>query len=349
MPDPSFIIPLFLQSALLPFALALMVLLLTREANLADGGTLAAVAAAFLASYFAVYHAQWSFLPQQSLDWLPWIVLLGGAGVIVAEKTAHPLPRHAMRLALCIGSVTLLVWPAVASGGLQRPLLSIAVAGLLMFAAWTYLGAAATQRPTPAFMLVVVAGGAALALMLDSSQVIGQLSGALATTIIAALVFNRHNCNDLRSCSTKNHFEICFNCSARIAEVPMHRGILVSFLKHNPHANTLGTGELLQPQSNQHLIHRVKKIPLHSQEVGTKRTQILVPVITDKPKHSINDFFRSCIRTQRAEVPLCFILPDLALTLLCLCCNICPCHLERVSGESSAPPGVAAAEPRMCI
>ena len=191
MPDPSFIIPLFLQSALLPFALALMVLLLTREANLADGGTLAAVAAAFLASYFAVYHAQWSFLPQQSLDWLPWIVLLGGAGVIVAEKTAHPLPRHAMRLALCIGSVTLLVWPAVASGGLQRPLLSIAVAGLLMFAAWTYLGATATQRPTPAFMLVVVAGGAALALMLDSSQVIGQLSGALATTIIAALVFNR--------------------------------------------------------------------------------------------------------------------------------------------------------------
>lgn len=190
MPDPSFVIPLFLQSALLPFALALMVLLLARKAGWADGGALAAVAAGFLASYFAVYHAQWSFLPQQALDWLPWIVLFGAAGVAVADKTAHPLLRHAMRLALCLGCVTLVAWPAAASGGLPSPVLSIAIAGLLMFAAWTYLGATASQRPTPAFMLVVVAGGAALALMLDSSQVIGQLSGALATTIVACLAFS---------------------------------------------------------------------------------------------------------------------------------------------------------------
>lgn len=190
MPNPSFILPLFLESALLPFALALMVLLLARRAGLADWGPLLAVAAGFLASYIAVYHAQWSFQPHQSLDWLPWIVLFGVAGVVGVEKTAHPLLRHAVRLVLCVACVTLVVWPAVASGGLPSPVLSIAIAGLLMFAAWTYLGTTVSQRPTPAFMLVVVAGGAALALMLDSSQVIGQLSGALATTLIAGLVFN---------------------------------------------------------------------------------------------------------------------------------------------------------------
>lgn len=190
MPDPSFILPLFLQSALLPFALALTVLLLARKAKLVEWGALAAVAAGFLASYFAVYHAQWSFLPQQSLDWLPWIVLFGGAGVVVADKTAHSVMRHGLRLALCLGCVMLVVWPAVVSGGLPKPALSIAVAGLLMFAAWTYLGATVARRPTPVLMLVVVAGGAALSLMLDSSQVMGQLSGALATTLVAGLLFN---------------------------------------------------------------------------------------------------------------------------------------------------------------
>lgn len=190
MPNPSLLIPLFLQSALLPLLLALVVLLLLRKSSLAAWAPLLAVALGFLGSYFVVYHAQWSLLPKQSLDWLPWIVLLTSGAAVLTERASHLAVRHGLRLALVLGCATLVAWPAAVSGGLPSPALSIGGAGLLMFAAWTYLGATVRQRPTPALMLVVVAGGAALALMLDSSQLIGQLSGALATTVLACILFN---------------------------------------------------------------------------------------------------------------------------------------------------------------
>ena len=190
MPDPSFVIPLFLQSALLPFAVALTALLVLRAPRLAPLAPLLALAAGFLASYFAVYHAQWSFAPHQSLDWLPWIVLFGAAAVVAAENTAHTVLRHGARLAISLGCAALVAWPALAGAGLPKAMLPIAATGGLMFAAWTYLSATVKQRPTPVLMLAVVAGGAALTMMLDSSQLIGQLSGALATTLVACLAFN---------------------------------------------------------------------------------------------------------------------------------------------------------------
>lgn len=190
MPNPSLLIPLFLQSALLPFVLALAVLLLLRKSPLASWAPLLAVALGFLASYFVVYHAQWSLLPHQSLDWLPWIVLLASGAVLLTERASHAAVRHGLRLVVSLVCVTLVAWPAALSGGLPHPVLSVAIAALLMFAAWTYLGATVTHRPTPAFMLVVVAGGAALALMLDASQLIGQLNGALAISVLACVLFN---------------------------------------------------------------------------------------------------------------------------------------------------------------
>ncbi|WP_296445798.1 hypothetical protein [Rhodoferax sp. UBA5149] len=190
MPNPSFVIPLFLQSALLPFVLALAALLMLRTPRLARLAPLVAVSLGFLASYVAVYHAQWSFSPQQSLDWLPWIVLLGSAGVVATENAGSAAMRQVGRLAISVGCAALVAWPALASGGLPKAVLPIAATALLMWAAWTYLGATVKQRPTPAPVLAVVAGGAALALMLDASQVIGQLSGALAMTLVACLAFN---------------------------------------------------------------------------------------------------------------------------------------------------------------
>lgn len=190
MPDPSFVLPLFLQSALLPFVLALTALLVLRVPRLSELAPLVAVAAGFLASYFAVYHTQWSLLPHQSLDWLPWIVLLGSVGVVVTENTGRVMLRHLGRLALSLGCAALVAWPALAGGGLLKALLPMAVTGLLMFSAWTYLSATVQKRSTPVLMLMVVAGGSALALMLDASQLIGQLNGALASTLVACLVFN---------------------------------------------------------------------------------------------------------------------------------------------------------------
>ncbi|KKW36784.1 MAG: hypothetical protein UY85_C0073G0006 [Candidatus Peribacteria bacterium GW2011_GWB1_54_5] len=164
-----------------------------------------------------------------------------------------------------------------------------------------------------------------------------------------ALIDDRHACNHIRFRPPKSYLQTCLNDSLRITEIPMHRSILVSLLQHYPHANALSFSELLQPQLNQYLIYRTKKILLHAQEIGTERTQVLVPVTTNEQEHSFSDFSRSCILIQRTKEPLRFVLPNLALTLLCPCCNICPCRLECVSGESAALPGASAAERRMYI
>lgn len=190
MPDPSFVIPLFLQSALLPFGVALAVLIALRAARVAELAPALAVAAGFLASYGAVFHGQWSLAPQQALDWLPWIVVLGGAGAFAADKVKHVILRLIIRLALSSGAVGLVASFAVASIGVQKALVAAAVGGAAICAAWTYLARAAQSRPTPPILLMVISGGAALALMLDASQLIGQLSGALAAALVACIAFN---------------------------------------------------------------------------------------------------------------------------------------------------------------
>jgi hypothetical protein len=185
MPDPSsFILPLLLQSALIPFGLALAILAVLR------GSSALAVAVAFIASYFAIFHAQWSFVPQQVLDWLPWLVGFGTAAAIAAERSTHATGRLLARATIALVGAGVVVWPALASIGWQKGLLTIAVAGLLIGTAWSYLARAGQGRPTPSLLLTVVAGGTALALMLDSSQAIGQLSGALASALAACVVFN---------------------------------------------------------------------------------------------------------------------------------------------------------------
>ena len=189
MPNLSFILPLLGQSVLLPCVLALIALLALRKTRWARFAPLLAVAAGFLASYFAVYGTQWSFPPHQSLDWLTWIVLLGAVSVAAVERAESTVLRHGARLILSLACAALVAWPALASRGWLQAVLPIAATGLLMAAFWSYLAATARQRPTPALMLAVVAGGAGLALTLDASQLIGQLNGALAVTLLTCLAW----------------------------------------------------------------------------------------------------------------------------------------------------------------
>jgi hypothetical protein len=172
MPDTSFMLALVLQSALLPFALALVVLLALRRPA-------PAIAVGFLASYFAVFHAQWSALPKQALDWMPWIAL--AALAVVGWRKAPP--RLSLRAALALGTSVAVVWPALASLGMASALILIVAGAALMLLGWSAVGAA--QRPLAAPLLTLVAGGAGLALMIDSSQALGQLSGALAAALAA--------------------------------------------------------------------------------------------------------------------------------------------------------------------
>lgn len=179
MPDPLFVIPLFLQSALLPFAVTLALLIGLRKPA-------PALAAGFLASYFAVFHAQWSPVPHQTLDWLPWIALFGTAGAMAAEQ-ARPGLRTVLRLVLAAATALVVVVPALASLGSLKAALVILAGAALILVVWVYLAHAAKSRPTPAPLMMIVAGGAALAMMLDASQAIGQLSGALAAALAACV------------------------------------------------------------------------------------------------------------------------------------------------------------------
>lgn len=190
MPDPSFVFPLILQSALVPFGLALAVLLALRPTRLSAAAPAIALAIGFVASYFASLHAQWSLVPHQALDWLPWIALFGALGALAVDAARHTGVRLLARLALSLLAAAVVVLPALAGIGPQKAALTIIVAGGLICAAWTYLARAAGTRPTPPLLLAVIAGGAGLALMLDSSQAIGQLSGALASALIACIAFN---------------------------------------------------------------------------------------------------------------------------------------------------------------
>ena len=175
MPDPSFILPLLLQSVLAPAAACAALLLLARVRR--DWSASVAIAGGFLASMAATYHAQWSFPPHQALDWMP-LVLLAALCAIAVERRGS----LAGRLLLSLFTASVVALPAFGSAGLAKTLVAIAVIALLMTVAWTAL-AAASRRPAAPLALTLAAGGAGLALMIDASQLLGQLCGGLGVAI----------------------------------------------------------------------------------------------------------------------------------------------------------------------
>lgn len=194
MPDPSFILPLFLQSALLPFAVAGAVLsasptLARRSRGMQAPSWTAAMAVTlgFLACYIAVLHAQWSLQPRQALDWLPWTLLCAGVAALLTERLSRRGSRLLARAAISLAAAALTAWPALPGAGPKVAAAAIAVTALLVFAAWSGLARPALGRSASALPLMIAAGAAALALMLDSSQLIGQLAGALAATLAAGI------------------------------------------------------------------------------------------------------------------------------------------------------------------
>lgn len=192
MPNLSFVLPLILQSAVIPVALALAALAVARAMRLSAIGSAVAIAAGFIGAYFAALHAQWSPVPNVALDWLPWIAVAGTAGTVAVERIGSKGLRLAGRLALSLAVSVVMVWPALASLGWSKAASMASATGVVIWTIWNYMAQTANSRPTPPLLLAVVAGGAGLALMLDSSQSIGQLSGALASALIACAAFNLH-------------------------------------------------------------------------------------------------------------------------------------------------------------
>jgi hypothetical protein len=190
MPDVSFVLPLIWQSALVPFGVAMAGLAVSRALRLEAAAPAAAIAASFVAAYFAVLHAQWSLVPKVAQDWLPWMALAGAGGAVAVENIRGGGARLAGRFLISMAAGALVVWPALAALGVQQAVFSVAAMAVLVCATWSYMARVTDHRPTPPLLLALVAGGTGLALMLDSSQSLGQLSGALASALAACIAFN---------------------------------------------------------------------------------------------------------------------------------------------------------------
>lgn len=190
MPNLSFFLPLILQSAVIPFGVALALLVTLRQARLYAIAPAIAVMGGFLATYFSAMHAQWSLLPKVALDWMPWIAVIGTAGALAAEHAGGTRGRLLARLALSSALGVAVAWPALAALGTQKAILLAGAAGAALCIVWSSMARVADRGTTPPLLLAIVAGGAGIALMLDSSQSIGQLSGALASVLGAYVAFN---------------------------------------------------------------------------------------------------------------------------------------------------------------
>jgi hypothetical protein len=189
MSESSLVLQLLWQSVLVPALVALAVLAASRAARLNGQSAVLAMTAAFVASYFATLHAQWSLVPHGALDWLPWIAIGGAAGALVAER-ASGAARLVLRLVVGLVVAALLVSGAVASLGMAKAVFALVVAGVLIAAVWSGFAATAEGGARHPLLMAVVAAGTGLSLMLDSSQKLGQLSGALAVALGACMLVN---------------------------------------------------------------------------------------------------------------------------------------------------------------
>lgn len=191
MPDTSFLIPLLLQSVLAPFAAAAVAALALQRPLGRAMATALAVAAGFLASYAATVQGAWSLSPQSAMDWQPWIVLAAVGGALLLDRAPAGARLFLARAVLGVLIGVIVVWPAVASLGAVRAGVGAVVAGTVVAAAWSVRTRGLFGGETPPLQLALVAGGAGLAMMLDSSQTPGRLAGALAMALAACAAIGR--------------------------------------------------------------------------------------------------------------------------------------------------------------
>jgi hypothetical protein len=186
MPESSLVLQLLWQSALVPAIVALALLAASRALRL---NAVVAVAAAFVASYFATLHAQWSLVPHVALDWLPWIAV-GAAAAAVGVERGSGARRVVLRLVVGLVAAGIVAWGALASLGTAKAAVAIVLAAILITIVWSAFATTKDGGARSPLLLAVVAGGTGLSLMLDSSQQIGQLTGALAVAVACCMLVN---------------------------------------------------------------------------------------------------------------------------------------------------------------
>jgi len=191
MPDTSFLIPLLLQSVLAPFAAAAVAAFALRRPVGRAAATALAIAAGFLAAYAATVQGAWSLSPQSAMDWQPWFVLAAVGGALLVDRAPAGARRFLARAALGVLLSFVVAWPAIGSLGAVKASVAALVAGIVIAAAWSVRTRGVFAGETHLLQLALIAGGAGLAMMLDSSQTPGRLAGSLAMALAACAVVGR--------------------------------------------------------------------------------------------------------------------------------------------------------------
>ena len=191
MPDTSFLIPLLLQGVLTPFVAAAVVALALRRTIGGPAATALAVAVGFLAAYAATVQGAGALSPQSAMDWQPWVVVAAVVGALWVDRVPAGARLFLARAALGVLLGFVVVWPAVGSLGTVQASVAATVAGVVIAAAWSVRTGGLFAGETHPLRLAIIAGGAGLAMMLDSSQTAGRLAGSLAMALAACAVVAR--------------------------------------------------------------------------------------------------------------------------------------------------------------
>ena len=149
----------------------------------------AAILAGFLVGYVLTYH-DFSFPPRTVLSWLPWLALVGGTVVAIADHRRYQWWRYGARGLIAGASAFVLLWPILR----QETVLAAFLAWLTVALLWSVLWFVLTpdnrdQKPAGTTMFVG-AVGLALVAPLSGSILLAQFGAALAVALAVALVFS---------------------------------------------------------------------------------------------------------------------------------------------------------------
>ncbi|MBU2854514.1 hypothetical protein [Acidithiobacillus ferriphilus] len=190
----SFVRSLILDSALFPAAVTLLMVVAAYYKTRKYPGWrstfwAAAILAGFLVGYALTYR-DFSFPPRTVLSWLPWLVLVGGTVVAMADRRKHPGWRYGARGLIAGASAFVLLWPVLR----QETVLAAFLAWLTVAGLWSVLWLVLIpdqrdQKPAGT-TLFVGAIGLAFVAPLSGSILLAQFGAALAVVLAVALVFS---------------------------------------------------------------------------------------------------------------------------------------------------------------
>lgn len=185
------LLSMLLQAALLPFGTALAVLAAARALRLQSAAVPAfALVAGFLSSFFATLPGDWSPWPRVALDWVAWIAPAALIAALVTERIHHAAARWSLRFLFALGAAAVTTWPALGSFGPQKTAIAILAIGVLIALVWGAEARVPQEGARRPLLLAGIAGGAGIALLLDSSLSGGRLSGACAAALAASAAIN---------------------------------------------------------------------------------------------------------------------------------------------------------------